>query len=57
MHKKLHETLILFRGGAFMLIVLARLTLSKIKIKSSFLLFWFSDTPCTGTQQNLPDKI
>jgi hypothetical protein len=45
------------RGGAFMLTVLARLTLWKTKNKkSSALLSWFSGSLYTGTQQNRSNK-
>jgi hypothetical protein len=43
------------RGGAFMLAMLAWLTLWKTKTK--VLLSWLIGTPYTGTQQNLSDKM
>jgi hypothetical protein len=45
------------RGGTFMLTVLARITLLKMKNKKpSVFLSWFSGTPYSGTQQNRSDK-
>jgi hypothetical protein len=52
------EKKVIIRSGAFMLTVLARLTLSKTNDKKfSVLLSWFSGTPYTGTQPNRSDKM
>jgi hypothetical protein len=44
------------KSGAFMLNVLARLTLSKTK-NEVFCLSFISGTSYTGTQQSRPDKM